>query len=100
MWYAVVSCPGKSLQCDNFKFVLFSYLIPVWPLVDFAALQHLFFSFVAADQTRAMQDQFTGNAAAMSQQDPNKAFKVYITWCIYGSVMTAFWWSHFQLKDA
>lgn len=29
----------------------------------------------AADQTRAMQDQFTGNAAAMSQQDPNKAFK-------------------------
>jgi len=29
----------------------------------------------AADQTRAMQDQFTGNAAAMAQQDPNKAFK-------------------------
>ena len=33
-------------------------------------------SIVAADQTRAMQDQFTGSAAAMSQQDPNKAFKV------------------------
>ena len=31
---------------------------------------------VAADQTRAMQDQFAGNAAAMAQQDPNKAFKV------------------------
>lgn len=30
----------------------------------------------AADQTRAMQDQFTGNAAAVSQQDPGKAFKV------------------------
>lgn len=36
--------------------------------------------FIAADQTRAMQDQFTGSAAAMSQQDPNKAFKVLVTY--------------------
>ena len=53
-----------------------SYILCPWDTVWYELITLYDLCIVAADQTRAMQDQFAGNAAAMAQQDPNKAFKV------------------------
>jgi len=48
------------------------------PVLTRSILFQFILFVLAADQTRAMQDQFAGNAAAAAQQDPNKAFKVCV----------------------
>ncbi len=51
----------------------------IWTcLLVFATLQytHWWCLFIAADQTKIMQDQMSGAAMSMPQ-DPSKAFKVY-----------------------